>query len=80
MSPPELIELSSPMYALTLRFASEECVNTRKLPGLHFLYLSFSLDEKSFPKLITANERFHRAESDEQVLYFAILVDLLRRT
>jgi hypothetical protein len=80
MSPPELIELSSPMYSLTPRFASEECANALAFLGLHFLYLSFSLDEKSFPKLITANERFHGAESNEQVLYFAILVDLLRRT
>ena len=37
------------------------------------------LDEKGFPKLIPADERFHRAETAEQVLYFPVLVDLLRR-
>jgi hypothetical protein len=38
---------------------------------------AFLLDEKGFPKLIPAHKRLHCAESAEQVLYFAILVDLL---
>jgi hypothetical protein len=48
--------------------------------GLHFLIptLVFLFNEESFPKLISAYERFHRAESAEKVLYFAVLVNLLR--
>jgi hypothetical protein len=42
-------------------------------------FLGVLLDEKRFPKLISAYERLHCAESDEQVLNLAILVNFLRR-
>jgi len=44
------------------------------------LFLGVLLDEEGFPKLVSAHEGLHRAESDEQVLNLAVLVNLLRRT
>jgi hypothetical protein len=41
--------------------------------------MRFLLDEKRLAKLIPAYERFHRAEAAEEILYLAILIDLLRR-
>src|SRR5580658_4696252 len=38
------------------------------------------LDEERFAKLISAHERLHSAESTEEVLDFAVLVDLLGGT
>jgi hypothetical protein len=81
MSPPELNELSSPVYSLFSSIASEEWVNTQ-IPqrALSSAAQGILFNEKSFPKLIPAYERLHRAESAEQVLDFAVLVHLLRRT
>ena len=82
MSPPELIELSSldvlPREVICKRRMGEHTNSTGR--ALSSASSEFLLDEKSFSKLIPAHERFHRAESAEQVLYFAVLVDLLRGT
>src|SRR6476660_8702596 len=43
-------------------------------------FLGVLLDEKSFSKLIPAHERLRGAESIEQILNFAVLVNLLGRT
>ena len=43
-------------------------------------FLGVLLDEKSFSKLIPAHERLCGAESIEQILNFAVLVNLLGRT
>jgi hypothetical protein len=80
MSPPELLELTSNYYAAESRNASEEMEKLRYPQLLKIDEIRKDLlDEKRFAELVAADERLHGAIAAEEILDFAILVDLLRR-
>lgn len=83
MSPPELNELTTTVYADARQIASEDCVNVRnrRLFTTLFLFLLIVelLNEERFAQLVSADEGFDRPEADEHVLDFPVLINLLRR-